>query len=429
MLPETQATAFEIEVLDGAMKGTVISLEGTALPFRDDGVSFSSKQRSKTTYYPGNPVASQQVFGATQENTTITGVWHDHALGDGGARELVKQLRYVCEHGLPVEVRWGGAVLDNYSDEGIVQRGIIKMIDPKYQMPQIIAWTIEFEWSGAELVSVPPTFAGGPSAISTKADEFGFLSDSLADTTEEVSSWRETAYIPINAGVGALALINDTLDNVQTEFAETMTVLDYAADVIIGGAELPGSVMERVRGACARVVATNMNLRAAFDAVAGLWPARSMIAGVTLSPAALTGADWYTMGRFVSAQAKEAKLAIFPTDDPLEQMDGMNQQFSLMQSSDAMAEKCMQQASALAAQIHPAVIAEERPPAGTDLRDLAVRYYGDAELWVIIADFNDLDTSLVPSTPMGPSDNGSPPILIPDATAYAAASAAVWGAP
>ena len=57
-LPDSQATAFAITLLEGnlgdADRTTQIDLIGTMLPFR--GVSFPTKMRSKTTYYPGNPV-------------------------------------------------------------------------------------------------------------------------------------------------------------------------------------------------------------------------------------------------------------------------------------------------------------------------------------------------------------------------------------
>jgi hypothetical protein len=414
-MADSQATSFDIAILDGSLKGTTISLVGTMLPFR--GVSFPTKQRSKTTYYPGNPVGSQQVFGATKDDTTITGVWYDMALGPGNARALVRQIEFVVEHGLPVEVTWGGGAVGNFDDVGITRRGIIKSIDPKFETTQIVEWTIVFEWKGEALQTTAPTFAAGPSAVAGKADEFNFLSDSLQETGDGITSWREDASRYVSAGVGAIAFVNSALDDAQNSFANAMTELDYATALVQEGADLPASIMERVRGACARVVGSCQNVRAAYDAVAGLRP---LVEG-------LAGKDWTDAALFGAQQAKEAKLALFPTDDPLSQMDGMGQQFAIMQSTDAQAEACAQQAASLAAQIHPIVIAEERPPAGSDLRDLAVKYYGDANLWYCIADFNDMDSSLVRDTPTGPSDDNVPPILIPDATAYAAMMSTLWG--
>lgn len=75
------------------------------------------------------------------------------------------------------------------------------------------------------------------------------------------------------------------------------------------------------------------------------------------------------------------------------------------------------------------MIAIVRPPAGSDLRDLAVQYYGDSTLWVVIAAYpaNNLSSSEVPATPTGPSDTGAPPIYIPRLTSTSTALTSLWG--
>lgn len=425
-MAEPQTTSFDIRLLEGEFifaaqsvtdDPTRIELIGRMLPHK--GVSFPTKQRSKTTYYPGNPVGSQQLFGAIKDNTTISGVWDDSVLGPGFARTLVRQFEYVVEHGFPVEVRWGGTGDGGFGDVGIVRRGIIKSIDPKYDMAQIVAWTIEFEWKGEGLPTTAPTFAAGPSEVSTKSDEFAFLADQAVGTSAEVSSWQETVFSVMAAGAGALAAVNDALDEAQSAFAAGVTVLDWATDIIQTGAELPSSVADRVRGCCDRIVNCCMNIRASYDSVCGLWP---LVEG-------LTGQDWIDAGKFFQLQAKTARLALVPNDDPLDQLSYASHVMDVIAASDQMAEQAARQAAALEAQMHPDVIAEERPPAGSDLRDLAMKHYGDADLWLLIADYNDLDSSEVPATPLGPSDFGAPPIYIPDPTAYAAMLAQLWGAP
>ena len=418
-LPDSQSTAFLITLLEGSINNDqqtkTIELVGTMLPFR--GVSFGTKQRSKTTYYPGNPVATQQLFGATKADTTISGVWYDAALGAGGARALVKQIEYVCEHGFPIEVRWGGGATGGFNDIGVVRRGIIKSIDPKFQIPQIVEWTIEFEWRGEDIATKAPTFGAGPSAVANLADTLSSLSDSVQKVASDLVNYQQSATRIIGVGTGAMATIGSVFDTAQSAFANAMGVLDSASSAIQSAAQLPADLAARVQGVCDRTVLTCVNVRAACDAVCGLWP---FVEG-------LTGQDWISAAQFASVQAKTVKLALFPHDDPLDQLDGMSQQYAILAEIDELAASMAQQSSSLAAQTQPRVIAEERPPAGSDLRDLAVKYYGDAELWVIIAEFNNLDTSEVPATPAGPSDLGAPPILIPDPTAYIAMMAALWG--
>ena len=72
-----EPTDFRIIPLEGGLP--VISLAGFMLPFR--GVSFPTEQRIKTTYYPGNPQASQTVVGPTLPNTTVVGRWMDISRG------------------------------------------------------------------------------------------------------------------------------------------------------------------------------------------------------------------------------------------------------------------------------------------------------------------------------------------------------------
>ena len=141
-----EPTDFRIIPLESNTFLPVISLQGFMLPFR--GVSFPTEQRIKTTYYPGNPQASQTVVGPTLSNTTIVGRWMDVSRGvsDGESRTIVRQIEYLVEHAIPVEVQWGGRNFGAGSgiddDPAIVRRGLVKKIDPKYNRPEDIEWSI-----------------------------------------------------------------------------------------------------------------------------------------------------------------------------------------------------------------------------------------------------------------------------------------------
>lgn len=73
------ATSFEIYQLTGDKK--VLMLRGRALPYRP--LTFSGTMRADVTYYPGNPEPTVQMLGASEEETTITGMWKDRFIGDG----------------------------------------------------------------------------------------------------------------------------------------------------------------------------------------------------------------------------------------------------------------------------------------------------------------------------------------------------------
>ena len=401
----------EIVPLEGELGP--IALIGDALPFK--GMEFPTEQRLSTKYYPGNPVATQQVGGPIKPPATWMGHWMDVTLGEGGARQLVLQFEYLCERGIPVEVRWGGRQLTNGEDPAVVRRGLIKKFTPKYQRAQDVEWTCEWEWRGEVIQTKPPTFAAEGFASSW---DFSALSDELEDAENETTSWIDAAWQLIGKGADVLLTINDSLDDVQNSIVDAINVVDGASSMLSQVAELPSSINQRIQGVCSRVVLACANGRAAYDDFCGLWPGKE---GAGL------GQDFRETGMIFRQQAGEAKLAMYPHDDPLERLDGQTSQDSLIQVWDLLAEQAAVASAKLAAQQVPDVIAIERPSAGSDLRDLAVKFYGDPDLWLLIADYNDLDTSEVPATPTGPSDTGAPPIYIPRHTSTSADLTNTWG--
>ena len=401
----------EIIPLEGDL-GKVV-LEGDALPFK--GMEFPTEQRLSTKYYPGNPVATQQVGGPVKPPSTWMGHWMDVTLGEGGARQLVLQFEYLCERGIPVEVRWGGRQLTNGEDPAVVRRGLIKKFTPKYQRAQDVEWSCEWEWRGEVIQTKPPTFAAEGFASSW---DFSALSDQLEDTQNETTSWMDVVWSIMGAETDAMLTISDALDDVQNAIVNAIDVVDAASGTISEVASLPSSINDRIQGVCSRIVLACANGRAAGDDFCGLWPG---IGG------AGAGQDFRDTGVIFRQQAGEAKLAMYSHDDPLERLDGQTAQDSLIRSWDLLAEQASVASAKLAAQQVPDVIAIVRPPAGSDLRDLAVKFYGDPDLWLLIADYNDLDTSEVPATPTGPSDTGAPPIYIPRHSDISADQTNTWG--
>ena len=400
----------------------IIPLEGTlptidlwadAMPFK--GMEFAGEQRISTKYYVGNPVATQQIGGPIKTPSTWMGHWMDVDLGEGGARALVLQFEQLRDLGIPVEVRWGGRNLAAGEDPAVVRRGLIKKFTPKYNRLQDVEWTCEWEWRGETLQTKPPTFASDAFATS---QDFSALREQLAETQDETTSWTDVAWDILGTGANAMLTVSDALDDVQNSIIAAIDVVDGASDMLSQVASLPSDIADRMRGVCARVVIACANGRAAVGDFCGLWPGVEGIA---------TGVDITAAGMFIRQQAGMAKLAMFPHDDPMEHLDGQTAQYDLIRSWDLLAQQAAVASATLASQQVPNIIATVRPPAGTDLRDLAVKYYGSADLWILIADYNDLDSSEVPATAAGVSANGSPPIYIPRQTAYVAMLKDLWG--
>ena len=390
-----------------------INLTGGGLPYK--GTTFPREQRGKTTYYPGNPVATQTVTGPTRPPTTMTGRWMDFDLGEGGARALDLQIGILCDKGVPVEVRWGGRALTNGEDPAIVQRGRIAKYEPKYNRAQDIEWSITFEWRGDTLQTKPPTF----SASIVKQDSFIELSEQLEETQESTQSWIDIAWSGISTGTNEMLAVSDALDEVQNALFDATNVVNGASDMLQTAAELPSAIADRVRGMCNLVVMACANGRAALQSACGLF------AGVLSTQQG--GPVDETAARDFRTQAARAEIARYPTDDPLSRLDGKTTEFDLVHQWDKMAAQAAQTDASIAAKQVPDIIAIVRPPAGSDLRDVSMVYYGNPDLWVLIADFNDLASSEIPATPVGPSELGAPPIYVPAQASYQTVLEEVWG--
>jgi hypothetical protein len=370
-----------------------------------------------TKYYVGNPEATQTVGGPIKPGATWMGHWMDVTLGDGQARLLVRSFEFLCERAIPVEVRWGGRTFAaSGEDPAIIRRGLIKKFTPKYKRAQDVEWTCEWEWKGQGLQTKPPTFSSG----FTASNDFSALQENLEQAQDETTSWMDVVGEIVSNGTNAMLKLSDALDDVQNAIIDAIDTVEGATGMLQDAAELPSEIADRVRGVCDRVVLACENGRSALAAACGLWPG---LAGV------FTGGDIAAAGRSFETQAKRAKLAMFPTDDPLDRLDGQTAQFDLIRSWDLLAEQAATASATLASRQVPDIIAILRPPAGTDLRDIAAKpeIYGDPDLWWLIADFNNLPSSEVPAAPSGPSDNGAPPIYVPRRVDYATALTSVWG--
>ena len=417
-----EPTDFRIIPLESNTFLPVISLQGFMLPFR--GVSFPTEQRIKTTYYPGNPQASQTVVGPTLSNTTIVGRWMDVSRGvsDGESRTIVRQIEYLVEHAIPVEVQWGGRNFGADSgiddDPAIVRRGLVKKIDPKYNRLEDVEWSIEFEWSGGDVQSQSPTLS---SDVVDQGGAFVDFSDQLGTTVDTTQSWIDSAWNHLGKGSNALLAVSDAMDYAQNHLIDAINVVDGASDLLQDVSALPSEIANRVQGVCDRAVLACANGRAAVDAFCGTWELvnrglpQAQTPGSTNNP--------------LSVEAKRAKLALIATDDPLNHLDQETALHDVISQWDETAALAARRSAAIQSQTLPDIIAIVRPPAGSDLRDLAVQYYGDSTLWVVIAAYpaNNLDSSEVPATPTGPSDTGAPPIYIPRITSTSTALAALWG--
>lgn len=391
-----QACAFEIKALAGVgdliHEGDKFDLVGRALPYR--GLSFEVTQRIQTTWYPGNPVATQQAMGATDSNTTIQGVWKDRYLGDPGdptfaalmdgsafdpvgdgqASNLIRNFELLCRYAVPVEVRWGaGFSGGTLTGQVVVRRGLIKRFKWTPDRPQDQAWEMEFEWRGTEQTAAKPVavkLTDARAQLTQLASQFDDASDVLKGIKE---TDRALLY-------GIPAAASAAIDDITTALdAANEQVADIVAGVV-GGIHADGGILDYGNASYAIALLTS-----SVDSI-----------------------------RKGVEQIKALPLyAISVRDDALDLLTLTSDLFGGAAAAEDVLEDAVAARDDLAGQTFQGVVAEVHAAAGTDLRDLALRFYGNADLWFTIAKYNGLSTSLVPALPDGPSDQPGRLIQVP----------------
>jgi len=165
-----QGTPLVITELTGDRRS--ITLTGRALPYQP--LVFSGTMRLESTWYPGNPIATTQVFGAAEDETSMKGMWKNRFLkefenGDAqiytaGAKistdfnsfqvadvsELAKIVDDVRRKGQIVEVTW---------DE-IIRRGFLQKFVQTWKSRQDLEWEIVFSWVSQGDEPSPAAFTG-----------------------------------------------------------------------------------------------------------------------------------------------------------------------------------------------------------------------------------------------------------------------------
>jgi hypothetical protein len=138
---------FIIEELTGQRRS--VTLKERALPYRP--VAWTSRMRTKLTWYPGSANATQQVLGPEEAPTTVEGMWKDRFIqgavlvnGDPlqirSAEQCARLFYDLCKSGNVLRVVWGTEV----------RIGVLKEFSANWDRFQDLSWHCEFEWSGRD---------------------------------------------------------------------------------------------------------------------------------------------------------------------------------------------------------------------------------------------------------------------------------------
>lgn len=377
----SQGVPFTIKILEGELSVAVIQdgqppgqiqLIGWSLPFRP--VEYGGEQRMQTSWYPGNPVATQQVVGPTLDPTTVNGKWLDSKLGDGVALQLLEMFEDIRERGLSLRVSAfdgvsADAAVPLTSSKPLERVGLLKKTSFKVHHATDVEWTLTFEWRSRGQAAAPTIVA------SNRTSPRDGMVTALDGIQTSQATWDALRDGPLGGAIGMPADLENAIDAAFENLAVAQVAIEQASAAIASVSLVPIQQARQLIGACQSVVG---NLQDAAARVLGV-------------PA----------------------LALVARDDAL---DLLSLRVPLLQTAQAFLSAAGAASDArdgLAEIAVPDFVAEVSAPAGTDLRDIALQVYGDPDLWWEIAQANGITGSAVPAPPTGPSDTLPGPIRCP----------------
>lgn len=231
-------SSLEITQLEGDRPVTVL-LRGRAMPYQDP--SWEAEQRTKLTFYPGNPVGTQQLLGPREQPTSFNGMWKDRFIrgnvlknGDAGAvqsaLDAVALFTELQRSGKRVRVQWAN----------IVRTGLLSKFTFTPKRTQDIAWEIEFEWSGRDDQEAPraTTEQSAPSG---------------QDLLRRQDELEDIAALAPPSAAQELAGIIATIDSVREQIAQVVDNLRTVETVVNAPAAILGALQTGVNSLVAQL--------------------------------------------------------------------------------------------------------------------------------------------------------------------------------
>lgn len=343
------ASTFSISEITGEKRR--LDFTGRGLPHQP--ITFTGTQRAEFTWYPGNPEASVQVFGAEEQATTVRGEWKDRFIQESnsehngftaGATLEDRQLGSAIDVARAVDDfrRKGQLVRVNWQFFGRV--GIITKFTQTLKWGQDVEYEIEFTW-----------ISQGDTPSAALLDSQLDLGEILALVKEQVANLREK--------------YDENPFDFRSQIPEALA--DYVADIedlrdqMIDTVASVGSTASPADRIVGRLAGLYSSLT---DSTTGL--ADELRSTTPLGKFSVPGTPSY--GDLLSCELYEREFLDATRD---------------IRRSAAI------QLSSLSKQLEPNLLGTYFAKDGDNLRDVATAYYGVPGEWRSLLSYNSLDSS------------------------------------
>lgn len=359
------AGLFVVEEVSGEQRR--MSLGGRALPYRP--IRFSGRQRIVKTWYPGNPVATVQVLGADEGDTTIRGMWKNRFLGfvtfEGSlvakpdaavsfvgirletATEVVEAVDDIRRKGSLLRISWGPEV----------RYGFIEEFSKEWDREQDVAWEIKFSWIS---IGDPNSQYSLPSSTN-----YSDLTAELIARRAELADAQDSSFLSQLAQV--TDKINSNISKVNTAIDDAINSVNGTAQTILG----PVDAARRLGHIYSRTIEEVNNL---LDSLNNriTWGFSSSQPGDFGQPSGLPDVETLPLGKRIQADIFQRSLRLAARKTQAEAAN---------------------QAATVAKQVEPDLVAVFVARQAMDLRQVSTRFYKTPNEWARLALFNGIKGS------------------------------------
>ena len=248
------ASAFTIRELSG--EGRELTMIERALPYRP--FELATTQRMDVTWYAGNPQATATILGASEEPSSINGYWKDKYLGRAVSAVAVtdtvdRTQRYpLTLNGEPVDtVRGAIVILDDFVRQGQILQvtwdeqtrvGHLRQFRKRIHNVHDVEWEMHFEWtSRGEPVSP---------AVLTEETSISDTSTSLTQQSQELAQAATPSGFGLSRG-----FLNDAASALRQVRDRVATAAD-AASSIATLRQTPNDAARKTLAVCTSVATT-----------------------------------------------------------------------------------------------------------------------------------------------------------------------------
>lgn len=353
-----------------------IVLQGRCLPYQ--GVAWGGTMQHSMDWYAGNPKASTQIIGPRHKPTAIRGTWKDIFMFDQTGANVSKIINFPLLSSVAVPesiMRGGNTFLGGPNITGDQNARLARVLVDAFEMLREGGGELKVEWGSIVRYGI------------------------IADTTFTYARPEDVEFEIEFAFSGK----TDAFPKLKKPKFELLSLLKLLLQLLD---EIINTLLSAIFQASMWVTKVTQIITKIGTFVTELMKALEKIASFTFAPkevlatikSQLTAIKLATRDLFKTLnKSRSAVIEAAFTGDPLLMVINGLTEGKLRRAAQDLAAQAAAQEQLIADLTTPSLLGVVLMPNGQTLRELASRYYGSADAWQVIADFNGFGSSVVPT--------------------------------